>query len=576
MTVKNELLSKTILLDIPPSIMGHGRQLRPVRPKPAIRGRVRPLAPSPAAVAIAHADIKVLFENVYDAAVITDTAGIILDANPRASHAFDYTHDEFCKKNVATVILGFDARVMKMVCDNLTNDRFTLIQASCIRKDTSEFPAEISTSRMRLPGCDLLCFFIRDVTARREAEEQIQHAHDALEIEVQERTKLNEALTAEIAVRTTAEERVRQAIVKLQEHDRAKSEFVSNVSHELKTPLASIKYISGNLQKGIAGPLDPRAQEYLEMIRADCERLTRTVEDILDMSRIEANALKLRCVKIHFPRFVRNTVESLRIQVEAAGLRLSLSLDDTHPFVNGDPQKLERVIFNVIRNAIKYNVPQGSVEVHLRADPLNTGNLLLEVIDSGIGIEPQHLKRVTERFFRVGEHVSGAGLGLAICKELIEHHGGTIELQSPPPQRASGTWVGLRFPVVAPPLMMSLCDEAAVCAKVRGQLTASGYAVAPVSMEADLAAEVATRKPDLIVLGWTGPGLEAARVISALRGSEPLQAIPLLIITSGDGNPVKREILRGVGAAILTAPWQDVDLFRRIDQVALGKKGIVA
>lgn len=575
MTVKNELLSKTILLDIPPSIRTHGR---PVRPKPAVRSHRPPPAPapSPAAIAIAHADIKVLFENVYDAAVITDTAGAILDANPRASHAFDYKHDEFCRKTVANIILGFDARVMKMVCDNLTNDRFTLIQASCIRKNTTEFPAEISTSRMRLPGCDLLCFFIRDVTARKEAEEQIQRAHDALEVEVQERTKLNEALTAEIAVRTTAEERLRQAIVKLQEHDRAKSEFVSNVSHELKTPLTSIKYISGNLQKGIAGPLGPQAMEYLDMIRTDCERLARTVEDILDMSRIEANALKLRCVNIHFPRFVRNTVESLRIQIEAAGLRLSLILDDTHPFVNGDPQKLERVIFNVIRNAIKYNVPQGSVDVHLGPDPRTPGYLLLEVIDSGIGIEPQHLKRVTERYFRVGEHVSGAGLGLAICKELMEHHGGTIELQSPPPQRTGGTWVGLRFPVVAPPSVLALCDEAGIADQVRDQLAASGYSVASLPMETDLAAELTSRKPDLIVLGWTGPGLEAARVVSTLRGSEALQAIPLLIIAGGDTNPVKREILRGAGASILTAPWQDADLFRRLDQAALGKKGIVA
>ena len=567
MPAHNDLLSKTILLEIPPEIMGYGRRRGPATSSPAQRK-------SPAAMAIARAELKVLFENVYDAAVITDLSGAILDANPRASHAFDFTREEFCERNVASIILGFDDEVMKMVCDNLTNDQFTLIQASCQRKDASEFPAEISTSRMRLPGFDYLCFFIRDVTARKEAEEQIKRAHDELAVEVQERTKLNEELNAEIAVRTEVEGKLREAIVKLQEHDHAKSEFVSNVSHELKTPLASINYVSGNLLKGIAGPLSQQAKDYLGMIRADCHRLARTVEDILDMSRIEAQALKLRCVKIHFSRFVQHAVESLRIQVEAAGLRLAVSVQESNQFVNGDPQKVERVIFNIVRNAIKYNVPQGSVEVRLGQDPQSPGYLLLEVLDSGIGIEPQDLKRVTERFFRVGEQVNGAGLGLAICKELMEHHGGTIEFLSPPPQRKRGTWVGLRFPVAAPPFVLVKCDEPDVQKRVVDQMAAGGYDMMAVGTDAALEQQAKVRKPDLIVLGWTSPGFVSAGGISTVRCAEPLRGIPVMIISGGADNPVKQEILRGVGAPILTAPWEDGELFRRLEQVVVGKKNM--
>lgn len=568
MSAQKESLSKTILLEIPPDVTGQNQPGRP-------RRRVRTSKDlSPAAVAIGAADIKVLFENVYDAALITDLTGAILDANPRASLAFDYMHDEFCQRNISAIILGFDDEVMKMVCDNLTEDRFTLIQASCLRRDRTEFPAEISTSRMRLPGCDLLCFFIRDVTARREAEEQIQHAHDKLAAEVLERTKLNEELNTEIAVRREVEGKLREAITQLQRHDQAKSEFVSNVSHELKTPLTSINYVAGNLLKGIAGPLSPRATEYLEMIRADCLRLTRTVEDILDMSRIEAKALKLRLARIHFPRFVRHAVESLRIQVEAAGLRLAMDIESSNVFVDGDPQKIERVIFNVVRNAIKFNIPQGSVEVRLTRDPESADMVLLEVIDTGIGIEPESLKRVAERFYRVGEQVSGAGLGLAICRELMEHHGGTIEFKSPPPQRTRGTWVGMRFPVAPAPFALVLGDEAAIGNRVKDQMTASGYDVMVSALDADLAGVAATRRPDLIVLGWTTGGFAPAGVISTLRSSEPLRQIPLMIITGGGENPAKQEILRGVGAPILTAPWEDEDLFRRLEQVVAGKKGL--
>jgi PAS domain S-box-containing protein len=563
MSSPKDLLSKTILLEIPPDLLTHGRQSRSPRGSGTR---------SPAAAVIGSADIKVLFDNVYDAALITDLSGIILDANPRASFAFDFTHKEFCERNISSIILGFNDEVMTMVCDNLTNDRFTLIQASCLRKDASEFPAEVSTSRMRIPGRDFLCFFIRDITARREAEEQIQRAHDELASEVRERTKLNEELNAEIAVRTTAEKKLQHAIITLQKHDLAKTEFVSNVSHELKTPLASINYVAGNLLKGIAGPVSSQATDYLGMIRADCQRLTRTVEDILDMSRIEAKTLSLRCVKIHFPLFLRNAVESLRIQIEAAGLTLSLEIEDSHLFVNGDPQKLERVIFNIIRNAIKFNVPQGTVDVRLKQDPGMPGYLLLEIIDSGIGIEARHLKSVTDRFFRVGEHVSGAGLGVAICKELIEHHGGTIELLSPPPQQTRGTCVGIRLPIITPPFVLVMGDEDTIRDQVEKRMMAYGYDARSIDMNADVDQQVAVRKPDIIVLGWTAPGLEPARLLSVLRSSDLLRTIPLLFISSGAENPVKQEILRGVGAPILTAPWNEKDLFRRLEQAVMGKK----
>ncbi len=571
MSSKNELLSKTILLQIPPEIAQGGRKTVGVRRRAGFRDSLSRTQALAAAV-IENAELKVLFDNVYDAALIADMAGNIVSANPRASHAFTYSAAEFCEQNISRIIIGFDDAVMKMVCDNLTNDQFTLIQAYCSRRDGTAFPSEISTSHIHLSSGDFLCFFIRDVTARREAEEQIQRAHDELSAEVQERTKLNEELNAEIRIRNDVEGKLRQAIVKLQEHNVAKSQFVSNVSHELKTPLTSINYAAGNLLKGIAGPIGGRAKEYLSMIRADCERLTRTVEDILDMSRIEANSLQLRRVKIHFPRFVRRAAESIRIQVEAAGLVLKVSIDETNAFVNGDPQKLERVIFNIIRNAIKFNTPQGFVEVGLRADPRSPEFMLLEVIDSGIGIEPQYLKRVTERFFRVGEHISGAGLGLAICKELMEHHGGAIELMSPVPGMIRGTKVTLRFPLIAPPQALVVSDNEASGAAVRTQMAASGYRVIAGVMHTNFEQQLESPKPDLVILDWSTAGLEAGTVIWGMRSSEAARQIPMVILSDGGESPVKQEILRGMGVPVLTAPWQSDDLFKRLEQAAWGGK----
>lgn len=564
--------SKTIRLEIPPEVSSLARaRARSVLRSPRRRTNLTG-AQAVAAAAIENADLRALFDNVYDAALIADLKGQVVDANPRASQAFGFTTAELCSRSMASVVLGFDDGVMRTVCDNLTNDQFTLIQAFCRRKDGTHFPAEISTSRLHLFNREYLCFFIRDVTARREAEEQIKRAHDELEIEVRERTKLNEDLNAEIAVRAGVEGRLRDAIVKLQEHDLAKSQFVSNVSHELKTPLASINHVAGNLLKGIAGPLSDHAREYLGMIRTDCRRLTRTVDDILDMSRIEAKALKLQCVKLRFPEFVRQTAESLRIQVDAAGLLLSVSVEKENVFVYGDPRKIERVLYNLIHNAIKFNTPQGSIGVALCVDVDQPGYVRLDVTDTGIGIEPEHLSRVTERFFRIGEHVSGAGLGLAICKELVEHHGGGIVLQSPPPGQRQGTRVCVWFPITTPPVAVLVSDDTESRDAVVGQMTAGGYVTRSVLPGPDVIRDIAAQKPDLIVLNWATAGLEVGLAASVVKQSEALRQIPMLILSSDGDSPVKQEILAGVGAPILTAPWSTEDLFRRIEQGMIGRK----
>lgn len=564
-----ENMAKTVLMEIPPDRIRYGRRRddRPREGEPGSPAR----SPSPTAV-VENAELKALFDNLYDAALISDLSGHILDANPRASHACHYQVAEFREMNVSRIIQGLDSSVMKMVCDNLTNDQFTLIQATCRRKNGAEFPGEISTSRIHLAGGDYLCFFIRDVTARREAEEQVQKANEDLAAEVAQRTKLNEELNVEIKVRNAVEEKLRDAIVKLQEHDLAKSQFVSNVSHELKTPLASINHMAGNLLKGIAGPMGGQALDYLAMMRADCERLARTVEDILDMSRIEAHALQLQRVRIHFPRFVRRAVESLRVQVEAAGLSLKVEVGAGNAFVDGDPRKLERVIFNVVRNAVKYNTPRGFIAVTLRADPAASDAVLLEVVDSGIGIEARYLKRVTERFFRVGEQVSGAGLGLAISKELLEYHGASIELESPPPGAAAGTLVRMRFPLIPPPVALVVSSQPAASREIRERLIESGYRVRESLLADGVAGVTRGATPDVVVVDWTSPGLEAAVSIQAMRGADGFHPTPILIITDGELNPVKQELLRGMGLPLLTTPWKPDDLFRCLEQAAGGGK----
>ncbi|MDD4871318.1 MAG: ATP-binding protein [Kiritimatiellae bacterium] len=563
--------SRTIRLEIPPDFVKDDIQRKQrgieerIMPSSKLGTRTKEIAE----LSIEDADLKALFENLYDAALITDLTGRIIDANMRAVQYFQYTSQELAEGSIPDIIVGVDATVLQNICNNLVNDKFTLIQAHCTRKDGSYFPAEIASSRLHLSASEYLCFFIRDITTRREAEDEIKLARDELEQEVAERTKLNEGLNAEIAERKRAEEQLYAAILQLQQHDKAKSEFVSNVSHELKTPVASINYAAGNILKGITGPITEGAETYLHMIREDCARLIRTVEDILDMSRIEADTLKLNKVKINFARFTRRTVEALRIQVESAGMTMDIAIDNIIGFAEFDPEKIERVIFNVIKNAIKYNNPHGFVNVFLRYD--ETGFFVLDVVDSGIGIEKKYLGKVTERFFRIGEQVSGVGLGLAITKEILERHGGSIKLQSPPPGLDKGTIVSMHIPVSNPPSVLLIYEDEPNRLNMIKYLDDFGYNVTSVKRGEDILNAIGEVLPDLITVDWISPGMEGAITISTIRDQKALKSLPLIAILGEETDPVKQEILHGLALPLLQIPWQPEDLLNCLEQSVRGR-----
>ncbi len=565
--------SKTMLIDIPPDIMRKisTGKLIPVRKRRLFRGGVPP-PPRPPAVTVENADLQELFQGVYDAGLITRLNGEILDANLRAVQFFQYTRPQFAALTLSDLIIGFTPDLIQTILDNLREEKFTLIMAQCLRRDGTHFPAEISSSRLRLSGQEYLCFFVRDITARREAENALLKAHQELEREMAERERINQELTREIEERRRAQQELSQAVETLRQHDRAKSQFVSNVSHELKTPLASIQYVAANLLRGVAGPLAPAVRNYVEMIREDGQRLGRTVEDILDMSRIEANTLNLALMTLPLADVVMRAVASMRVQAEAEDLTLSAAIQGEGRFVRADPQKIERVLFNLIRNAIKFNVPGGTIEVTLRDDPHHPGYVTLAVSDSGIGIEPQHIPHVTDRFFRVGEQVSGTGLGLWICKDLIERHGGTLDIQSPPPQRSRGTQVTARLPVVPPPTVAIIYRNRALRLELTRQLAAAGYTVVGVELGEDVVSRLRAERAELAVVDWTSAGLEAGVAIAKIRNEKDGQTLPIVGVVGTEAETSTTDILDGLGIPRVVWPWKGREILDRLYEAIVNRK----
>ncbi|MFC1499017.1 ATP-binding protein [Verrucomicrobiota bacterium] len=559
-------------IDIPRNVLAEVSALKKARKDVAKRNirrssgsRARKKAPR---VSVGNRDLNELFQGVYDAAFITSLKGKIVDANTRSSQFFNYTREELLGSSMMEIILGFNEPMIKTICENLKNDRFTLIQAQCMRSNGSHFPSEISTSLLRLSSKDHLCFFVRDVTVRRKAEEALKKAHDNLEREVQQRTIINEELSNEISERKRIEGELQEAVAQLKKHDEAKSQFVFNVSHELKTPLSSIRHASSNMLKGISGALPDKATFYTNMIRQDAQRLARTVEDILDMSRLEAGTLTLRKIKIPFARFVRRSAESLKLQAEAQGLTMKIQTDTVNGFVDCDPQKMERVIYNIIKNAIKFNVKNGTIDITLRADPSVSGFFVLEVEDSGIGIKQENLSHVTERFFRVGEYVSGTGLGLAISKELLERHNGSIDIKSPPPEKEKGTLVSMRIPAAHSPAVLIVSDDKSICEILTNQLKKNAFQVIASNKGEEVVSILKEIKPDIVGLDWIASDMNASITIARIKNDEQLAVIPMFAITGTENEGPKREILTGFNIPILPKPWKEDDLLDCLERLS--------
>jgi signal transduction histidine kinase len=235
------------------------------------------------------------------------------------------------------------------------------------------------------------------------------------------RAQIVETLEQRVAERTRE---LAQANERLEELDRLKSKFVSDVSHELRTPVAVLKLHAELLEHG----RPEKREQYVKVIGEQADRQAQLVEDILNLSRLELGADKVQFAPVALNTLVSQIVEAHQPAVEAAGLTLTFMPDPDLPPVRGEYNQLAQVITNLIANAINY-MPAGRVQV---STGLKDRQVVVEVRDTGMGIASEDLPHLFERFYRGQrtQHIRGTGLGLAIVKEIVDLHGGSIEVES--------------------------------------------------------------------------------------------------------------------------------------------------
>ena len=213
---------------------------------------------------------------------------------------------------------------------------------------------------------------------------------------------------------------------------RLKSDFVANVSHELRTPLALIRLYAETLELGRLTAKE-KYQEYFRIIREESERLTALINNILDFSRIEAGRKEYEFKETNLAELVCSTLDSYRFQIEQNGFAFEENISRDIPPVNVDREAIARSLLNLVNNALKYSKDRKFIGVSLyRAN----GSVKLEVRDHGIGIPPNELEKIFEKFYRCGDplvhNIKGSGLGLSLVRHIVRAHGGDVEVESAP------------------------------------------------------------------------------------------------------------------------------------------------
>jgi signal transduction histidine kinase len=223
-----------------------------------------------------------------------------------------------------------------------------------------------------------------------------------------------------------------RAVIHEAEISRMKSEFVSNVSHELKTPLALIRLFGETLESGIVND-ERKRQEFYSIIRKESERLTHLINNVLDFSRMDTGAKEYNFNEADLVEVVRSTLEAYKFHIRDDGFKIESELPDESITLKIDKDAISQVLLNLLNNAVKYSEERKYILVKVCT---NSTSALISVTDHGVGIPKEELKKIFDKFYRVStaktRETRGTGLGLTLTKHIVEAHGGEVQVESEP------------------------------------------------------------------------------------------------------------------------------------------------
>jgi PAS domain S-box-containing protein len=445
--------------------------------------------------------LAAIYDSVLDGIITINPSGSIESFNRAAARIFGYAPDQVMRRNIRMLMpepyaSAHDNYLERYVSTGQARFIGAVREVEGKRADGSVFPMEIALTETLLGSGRLFVAAVRDVTERR-----------ALE--------------------------------------RVKNEFVSTVSHELRTPLTSIAGALSLIGSGTAGQLPPKAQSLMTIARSNCDRLTRLINDILDLERIEAGKLAFEFGPVELPGLLQQALAENCEFARKYNVRLELAGPAPAVTLWADPHRLMQVLANLISNAVKFS-SAGSV-VTLSAG-LADSMVRIAVEDRGRGIPEEFRERVFQKFAQAdtadNRQKGGTGLGLSIVKSIVERHGGIVYFRS---TFGAGTTFTVELPRRRPPLVVAadpppprvlICEDDADVARILTvQLQQAGYGADRAATADAAIGLLSERSYDAMTLDLALPDIDGLSLLRRVREDPRHAEMPVIIVSAWLDSP---------------------------------------
>lgn len=429
-------------------------------------------------------------------------------------------------------------KLARILYEKLENN--VLMEDCLIRLDGAVIDVELMYTAVNYEGRPAVQMVFKNITERKRAERRLYLAHAALEATVEERTR-----------------DLKEANLHLRELAKLKDEFLAGMSHELRSPLNSILGSAEMLEEGIYGPLTPKQAKTLRQIGDSGQHLLSLINDVLDVSKIEAGKLELSLEQVSPHEICYSCLNLFKDAAVKKQLKFHTAFDHSVYALQADARRLKQVLVNLLSNAIKFTPEGGQIGLEFEADEDNH-QIRFIVWDNGIGVPEEFMDRLFQPFIqfdsRLSRNYGGTGLGLALVRNLVDLHGGSVSVDSQVNQ-------GSRFTVTLPwyaeleniphavsqaedevsPMptlkhpgahILVVEDNPANRQLVEDYLAGKGYRLSVASDGAQAIRQCRQAPPDVIVMDIQMPGMDGLEVTQHIRGELGLTTLPIIALTA--------------------------------------------
>jgi len=475
-----------------------------------------------------------LFRHSNDGIFIYDLNGNILDVNLKGMNLLGFLKSEMFSLNMIEFHPSDAQASFRASMKKVDEHGFSEYEIPFKKRNGLVFPAEVSASAIDLSGQKVVQAIVRDITDRKKAEDRLRRANEELR-------KLNQL----------------------------KTDFVSTVSHEFRTPLTIIMQASEILGTGAFGEISNEQKGWLNRIEENTIRLNKLLNEILDLSKLQSGKVDMTRESVDLAALVRSRLGSLQPLAVNKDIQLTFNVLQPVPKVWANLMRIEQVLNNLVENALKFTPNGGRIEVVVERVE---DSVQLSVNDNGPGIRPENLGIIFDRFAQeksantAEKSKSGIGLGLAISKEIITQHQGRIWVESEWGKGSKFIFnlpITTRVPERRSRVILVVDDDLNVCRTIEGALTQIGYQVNAMRNGLQAFDYIANsgNQADLIVFDLLQPGEKSTNLVETLR--QHRSETPVVIVTANPDDPKLLKTSEHKSFVVIPKPIQ-VDVLKRV------------